>query len=82
MGSLAVYGGEQSRSFLLGVAALGLDAVPMEGMDFAILDHEFLLTEQGLEPIAMVALGYHTEDDFNANLAKSRLPEEEIITEI
>lgn len=69
-------------SFLLGVAALGLDAVPMEGMDFAILDHEFSLTEQGLEPIAMVALGYHTEDDFNANLAKSRLPEEEIITEI
>ncbi|EPL9569727.1 oxygen-insensitive NAD(P)H nitroreductase [Providencia rettgeri] len=69
-------------NFLLGVAALGLDAVPMEGMDFAILDNEFSLTEQGLEPIAMVALGYRTEDDFNAGLTKSRLPEDAIITEI
>lgn len=28
-------------NFLLGVAALGLDAVPIEGFDAAILDEEF-----------------------------------------
>jgi hypothetical protein len=28
-------------NFLLGVAAMGLDAVPIEGVDFAILDAEF-----------------------------------------
>ena len=28
-------------NFLLGVAAMGLDAVPIEGVDFAILDEEF-----------------------------------------
>ncbi|ELZ5940725.1 oxygen-insensitive NAD(P)H nitroreductase [Providencia vermicola] len=69
-------------SFLMGAAALGVDAVPMEGMDFAILDREFTLTEQGLEPIAMVALGYRAVDDFNAELTKSRLPEKEIMTVI
>lgn len=69
-------------SFLLGAAALGVDAVPMEGMDFSILDKEFSLTENGLVPIAMVPLGYHSADDFNAGLTKSRLPEEQIITVI
>ncbi len=35
-------------NFLLGVAAMGLDAVPIEGVDFAILDEEFDLKAQGL----------------------------------
>ncbi len=67
-------------SFLLGSAALGLDSVPMEGLDFDILDNEFNLSEQGLKPIAVVSLGYRTEDDFNAQLTKSRLAEDKIIT--
>ena len=33
-------------NFLLGVAALGLDAVPIEGFDAAILDEEFGLKER------------------------------------
>lgn len=33
-------------NFLLGVAALGLDAVPIEGFDAAILDAEFGLKEK------------------------------------
>ena len=33
-------------NFLLGVAALGLDAVPIEGFDAAILDDEFGLKEK------------------------------------
>lgn len=69
-------------SLLLGTAALGVDSVPMEGMDFAILDKEFSLSDKGLVPVAMVALGYHAIDDFNAELNKSRLPEERIMTVI
>ncbi|MBT1582214.1 oxygen-insensitive NAD(P)H nitroreductase, partial [Klebsiella pneumoniae] len=34
-------------NFLLGVAAMGLDAVPIEGVDFAILDEEFDLKAKG-----------------------------------
>lgn len=67
-------------SFLLGVAALGLDAVPMEGIDTAILDREFNLTDKGFRAIGVVSVGYRSEDDFNANLPKSRLPESEIFT--
>lgn len=66
--------------FLLGAAALGIDSVPMEGIDFDILDNEFNLSAQGLKPIAVVALGYRAEDDFNAKLTKSRLTEDKIIT--
>lgn len=34
-------------NFLLGVGAMGLDAVPIEGFDAAILDEEFGLKEKG-----------------------------------
>ncbi|PPK20515.1 NAD(P)H nitroreductase, partial [Klebsiella pneumoniae] len=34
-------------NFLLRVAAIGLDDVPLEGVDFAILDQEFGLKAQG-----------------------------------
>ncbi|MAF97481.1 MAG: oxygen-insensitive NAD(P)H nitroreductase [Micavibrio sp.] len=67
-------------SFLLGVAALGLDAVPIEGFDSDVFDQQFSLTEKGLKSYALVAVGYRASDDFNAALPKSRLPEEEIIT--
>lgn len=68
--------------FLLGVAGLGLDAVPIEGFDTEMLDSEFGLAGQGLRSLVLVAVGYRAEDDFNAALPKSRLPENEIITEI
>ncbi len=67
-------------NFLLGVASLGIDAVPMEGIDAKILDEEFGLREKGFTAIVMVALGYRAEDDFNSKLPKSRLSKEEIIT--
>ncbi|APD06582.1 major NAD(P)H-flavin oxidoreductase [Flavobacteriaceae bacterium UJ101] len=67
-------------SLLLGVAALGIDAVPMEGVDLKALDEEFNLREKGYTALAVVSLGYRTETDFNAKLPKSRLSEEEIIT--
>lgn len=67
-------------ALLLGAGALGVDAVPMEGMDFDTLNNEFSLSDKGLAPVAVVSLGYRSADDFNAALPKSRLPEEQIIT--
>ncbi len=65
---------------LLGAGVLGLDAVPIEGVDVNVLNEEFGLTEQGYTAVALVALGYRAEDDFNATLPKSRLAEDEIFT--
>lgn len=67
-------------SFLLGVATLGIDAVPMEGIDLKVIDEEFGLREKGFTSITAVAIGYRTETDFNAKTPKSRLSEEEIFT--
>ncbi|MGJ8655431.1 MAG: oxygen-insensitive NAD(P)H nitroreductase [Akkermansiaceae bacterium] len=67
-------------SFLLGAAALGIDALPMEGIDVKAIDEEFGLRQQGFTSLVVVALGYRTEDDFNSKLPKSRLPEDEIFT--
>ena len=67
-------------SFLLGVATLGLDAVPMEGVDFSLLDQEFNLTEQGFASVGVVSVGYAAKEDFNASLPKSRLAETDVFT--
>lgn len=69
-------------TLLLGAAALGIDAVPMEGVNVKALDEEFGLREKGFTALAVVSLGYHKSNDFNATLPKSRLPEEEIITQL
>jgi nitroreductase/dihydropteridine reductase len=70
-------------SFLLGVATLGIDATPMEGIDRQVLDAEFHLREKGLNSVFTVALGYSDKElDFNAKLPKSRLDVSEIITEV
>lgn len=67
---------------LLGVAALGIDAVPMEGINVNILNEEFGLKEKGYTAVAVVALGYRKDTDFNARLPKSRLPEPHIFTHL
>lgn len=67
-------------TILLGAGALGIDAVPIEGLDTKIMDEEFGLREKGFTSFAIVALGYRKETDFNAGLPKSRLPEDEIFT--
>ncbi|GAA5188346.1 oxygen-insensitive NAD(P)H nitroreductase [Ferrimonas gelatinilytica] len=67
-------------TILLGAGALGIDAVPIEGLDPKALNQEFGLIEQGYTAVAMVALGYRSGSDFNAALPKSRLPVEELFT--
>ncbi|MCO6057847.1 oxygen-insensitive NAD(P)H nitroreductase [Pseudomonas sp. MOB-449] len=67
-------------TLLLGAAALGVDATPMEGFDPQQLDAELGLREQGYTSVVLVALGRRSEKDFNAALPKSRLPAERVIT--
>lgn len=63
-------------------AALGVDACPMEGIDVLALDKVLGLPEKGLRAVVMCALGYGSDQDFNAKLPKSRLPAEMVFTEI
>ena len=69
-------------NFLLGVATLGIDACPMEGLDMKALDVEFGLREKGFTAITAVSIGYRTESDFNTTdkTPKSRLSEQETMT--
>ncbi|MBT2160616.1 oxygen-insensitive NAD(P)H nitroreductase [Zobellia barbeyronii] len=69
-------------ALLLGAAAIGIDACPMEGVDVKALDEEFDLREKGYTTLAVVSLGYRKDSDFNAKLPKSRFPEETIITKL
>jgi len=68
-------------NLLLGVAALGIDALPMEGVDLKQIDEEFGLRDNGYTAVAVVSLGYRSKSDFNTpdKTPKSRLPEEEIM---
>lgn len=67
-------------SLLLGAVALGLDATPIEGFDSQALDAELGLAERGLTSLVLVALGYHSDEDFNFGVPKSRLPAEKVFT--
>jgi nitroreductase/dihydropteridine reductase len=67
-------------SLLLGAAVLGIDALPMEGVNLKVLDEEFNLRDKGFTAIAAISLGYRSDSDFNAALPKSRLAEEEVMT--
>lgn len=67
-------------SLLLGAGAMGLDAVPIEGIDLDLINQEFDLVNKGLTAVAVVALGHAAEDDFNAALPKSRLPVERVFS--
>lgn len=69
-------------SLLLGAAALGLDACPMEGFDARVLDDELGLGSKGLRSSVLVALGYRGTDDWNAKLPKSRLSAPSVFTEL
>jgi len=69
-------------AFLLGVAAMGLDATPIEGFDPAILDKEFGFAKQHREAVCLIAVGHRAAHDGNASRPKSRLEAAELFTEI
>ncbi len=65
---------------LLAAADMGIDTLTMEGYDPEILSEVLHLKEKDLTPLVLVALGYHTDEDFNAKLPKSRFALDEIFT--
>jgi nitroreductase/dihydropteridine reductase len=69
-------------NFLLGVSAMDIDAVPIEGFDAKMLDEEFGLREKGYTSLVIVPIGYRSPHDFNAKLPKSRLSLEVTLTEL
>ncbi|MGL4580982.1 MAG: oxygen-insensitive NAD(P)H nitroreductase [Shewanella sp.] len=69
-------------TLMLGASVLDIDACPIEGFDPVVLNQTLGLREKGVGASVIVALGYHSEDDFNAKLPKSRLAQEVIFTEI
>lgn len=69
-------------TLLLGASAMGIDCCPIEGFDSGILDEQLDLREQGLSSVVIAALGYRSDEDFNASLPKSRLSADAIFTEI
>ncbi|MCX8086149.1 MAG: oxygen-insensitive NAD(P)H nitroreductase [Rhodocyclaceae bacterium] len=69
-------------TLLMGAAALGIDATPIEGFDPRIVNDELGLREKGLTAVVLAALGYRSGEDFNASLPKSRLPEAMVISEL
>ena len=55
----------------------------MEGIDAGIVDDEFDLTPKGYTSLVVVTLGYSDATaDYNAHLPKSRLPLEDINTDV
>lgn len=67
-------------ALLLGAAQLGIDAVPMEGLVAEKIDEEFGLRKKGYTTIGAVSLGYRSDEDYNADLPKSRLPQQTIFS--
>lgn len=69
-------------NLLLGAATMGIDALPMEGIDLKKIDEEFGLRQKGFTSVVVVSLGYRSEADFNSTdkTPKSRLSQEEIFT--
>ncbi len=66
---------------LLAAADMGIDSVAIEGFQADVVNENFHLTEQGYHVTVLAAFGYHSEEDFNAKLPKSRLSEEEIFSQ-
>ena len=67
---------------LLGAPALGLHATPIEGFDTKKMDEILGLSAQGLHSVVMATVGYNSDQDFNAQLPKSRFPLDKIITRL
>lgn len=56
-----------------------IDATPIGGFDHLLLDEIFDFQAQGIRSVVLVALGYRSDEDFNANLPKARLAQQDIV---
>jgi nitroreductase/dihydropteridine reductase len=65
------------------LARLKIDSTPLEGIDIELVNKEFKKELEGYQCDVALAIGYHhLEEDFNANLPKSRLSLESVLTRI
>lgn len=64
---------------LIAAKAEGIDATPIGGFDADLLDQALDLEAKGLRSVVIASLGYHSQEDFNATLAKARLPYDDVI---
>lgn len=62
--------------FVLGLSAIGIDSVIMEGFDPIVLKEELNLDGN---PMLIIGIGKRNNDDYNAALPKSRLDAEKLI---
>lgn len=67
---------------LLAAGIEHIDATPIGGFDEQILSDELNLKQQGLIPSVIVSLGFHSQQDFNAQLPKSRFEAADIFTQL
>lgn len=63
-------------------AILEVDACPMEGFDRVKLDELLDLHTSNLESKMIVAIGYRSDEDIDANKKKIRFPKEEVFIEL
>jgi nitroreductase/dihydropteridine reductase len=64
---------------LFAAAAEQIDATPIGGFSSELLDQNLDLSSRGLRSVVLVALGYHSAEDFNAGLDKARLSSADVI---
>lgn len=61
------------------LARLGIDSTTMEGVDSDMIGQVFAPELDGYQCDVALAIGYHhADEDYNANLPKSRLAQEDI----
>jgi len=65
------------------LARLKIDSTPLEGIDIELVNKEFAKELEGYQCDVALAIGYrHPKEDFNADLPKSRLSLESVLTRI
>lgn len=63
---------------LYAAKAIGVDTTAMEGFDYKQLDQDLNLSDY--TSVVVVSFGYHDPSDFNAQLPKSRLEQNDVFT--
>lgn len=67
---------------MFAATVIGVDSTPMEGFEKEKMDELLGLKQLGLKSVLVVTLGYRTVDDSNASRPKSRLPKEQLFTQL
>ena len=63
-------------------ASLKIDSCPMEGFDNAQYDEILGLSEKGLKSVVIIPVGYRSSEDNYQNLAKARMPLEDLVIDM